>query len=110
MGNVYVAKLESLDRMIAVKVIKPLDKQKREKLSRSGRLHEVESDRRHQFLSEAVVTGDLDHPNIVPIYDIAVTADESLFYAMKRVVGTPWSKVLDDKTLDENLDILLKGL
>ena len=108
MGNVFVAKQESLDRMIAVKVIKPLDRKKRAKLEQSGKLHEVEADRRHQFLSEAVVTGDLDHPNIVPIYDIAVTPDESLFYAMKRVVGTPWSKVLSEKTLDENLDILLK--
>ncbi len=108
MGNVFIAKQESLDRMIAVKVIKPLDQQKRTKLAQTGRLKEVEADRRHQFLSEAVVTGDLDHPNIVPIYDIAVTADDSLFYAMKRVVGTPWSNVINQKTLDENLDILLK--
>ncbi len=108
MGNVFVAKQESLDRMIAVKVIKPLDKAKRTKLEQSGKLAEVEADRRHQFLSEAVVTGDLDHPNIVPIYDIAVTADESLFYAMKRVVGTPWSKVIREKSLDENVEILLK--
>ena len=84
-------------------------KEKNAKLAKSGRLEAVEADRRHQFLSEAVVTGDLDHPNIVPIYDIAVTPDESLFYAMKRVIGTPWSKVLSDKSLDENLDILLRA-
>ncbi|NND98326.1 MAG: hypothetical protein HKN47_13470, partial [Pirellulaceae bacterium] len=66
MGNVFVAKQSSLDRLIAVKVIKPLDENKRQKLKKQGRLEEVEQDRRHQFLSEAVVTGDLDHPNIVP--------------------------------------------
>ena len=108
MGNVFVAKQASLDRLIAVKVIKPLPEAKRKRLKRQGKLKRVEADRRHQFLSEAVVTGDLDHPNIVPIHDIAVMADDTLFYAMKRVVGTPWSKVVKDKTRDENLDILMK--
>ena len=108
MGNVFVAKQASLDRLIAVKVIKPLPEAKRKRLKRQGKLKRVEADRRHQFLSEAVVTGDLDHPNIVPIHDIAVMADDTLFYAMKRVVGTPWSKVIKDKTRDENLDILMK--
>ena len=108
MGNVFVAKQFSLDRLIAVKVIKPLAEKKRKKLLKAGRLKEVEEDRRHQFLSEAVVTGDLDHPNIVPIHDIAVSGDDTLFYAMKRVVGTPWSKVLKEKSRDENIDILMK--
>ncbi|TWT84511.1 Serine/threonine-protein kinase PknD [Planctomycetes bacterium CA13] len=109
MGNVYVARQGSLDRMIAVKIIRPLAKGKREQLKKAGRLEAVEGDRRQQFLSEAVVTGDLDHPNIVPIHDIAVMGDETLFYAMKRVVGTPWSKVIGEKTRDENLEILLKA-
>ncbi|WP_372721701.1 protein kinase [Novipirellula sp.] len=108
MGNVYVAKQESLDRMIAVKIIRPLDREKREKLESSGRLADVEQNRRQQFLSEAVVTGDLDHPNIVPIHDIAVMGQDTLFYAMKRVIGTPWSKVIGEKSRDENLEILLK--
>ncbi|NND99067.1 MAG: protein kinase, partial [Pirellulaceae bacterium] len=47
-------------------------------------------------------------PNIVPIHDIAVTGDDTLFYAMKRVVGTPWSKVIHEKSQTENVDILLK--
>ncbi len=109
MGNVYVARQGSLDRLLAVKVIKPLSDKKREKLRQGGKLDAVEQERRQQFLSEAVVTGDLDHPNIVPIHDIAVTADNTLFYSMKRVVGTPWSKVINDKSVDENLEILLKA-
>lgn len=108
MGNVYVARQASLDRMIAVKVIKPLPKSKRQSLRESGRLEDVEFERRQQFLSEAVVTGDLDHPNIVPIHDIAVAADNTLFYAMKRVVGKPWLKTINEKTRDENLEVLLK--
>ena len=108
MGSVFVARQTSLDRMIAVKVIRPMEEQKRKKLKKKGRLEEVEKDRRHQFLSEAVVTGDLDHPNIVPIHDIAMTSDGTLFYAMKRVMGTPWSKVIANKSREENIDILLK--
>ncbi|QDV43554.1 Serine/threonine-protein kinase PknD [Stieleria neptunia] len=108
MGNVYVARQASLDRMIAVKVIKPLPKAKRQSLRQSGRLKDVEHERRQQFLSEAVVTGDLDHPNIVPIHDIAVAADNTLFYAMKRVVGQPWLKTIEERSRDENLEILLK--
>ena len=28
-----------------------------------------------KFLSEAVITGDLDHPNIVPIYDLGTNQE-----------------------------------
>ena len=71
-------------------------------------MEEVESERRQQFLAEAEVTGDLDHPNIVPIHDVAVTTNGELFYSMKKVDGTPWSKRIEDLGLNENVDILLK--
>ncbi len=108
MGNVYVARQGSLDRLVALKVIRPLDEDKRQRFEQKGTLKQVEQDRRMQFLSEAVVTGDLDHPSIVPIHDIAVTGDDTLFYSMKRVSGSPWSKVIAEKSRDENLDILLR--
>ncbi len=108
MGNVYVARQGSLDRLVALKVIKPLEEEKRKRFAQKGTLEQVEKERRLQFISEAVVTGDLDHPNIVPIHDIAVTGDNTLFYSMKRVSGTPWSKAIAEKTRDENIDILLK--
>ncbi|MEP3830470.1 serine/threonine-protein kinase, partial [Rhodopirellula bahusiensis] len=108
MGNVFVARQGSLDRLIAVKIIKPLEKDKRDALREQGRLESTENSRRQQFLTEAVITGDLDHPNIVPIHDVAVTGENTLFYAMKRVVGTPWNKVIGEKSRDENLEILIK--
>jgi len=55
-----------------------------------------------------VVTGELDHPNIVPIYDLGTNQAGALFYAMKRVRGTPWSDVIQAKPLPENLDILMR--
>lgn len=109
MGDVFVARQGSLDRLLALKLIKPLSDQKRDQLEKTGRLNSVEEERRQQFLSEAIITGDLDHPNIVPIHDVGLTSDNQLFYAMKRVVGTPWSDVIDKRSRDENLEILLKA-
>ncbi|MDB4749388.1 protein kinase [Rubripirellula sp.] len=109
MGDVYVARQGSLNRLLALKLIKPLDGERRAQLERLGKLESVEEERKQQFLSEAIVTGDLDHPNIVPIHDVAVTSDNELFYSMKRVVGTPWSKVIKKNSREENLEILMKS-
>jgi len=77
--------------------------------SKCSTAHGGRSGQRNKFLAEAVITGDLDHPNIVPIYDLGANADGALFYAMKCVKGTPWDKCIDKKSLTENLDILLKA-
>jgi WD40 repeat protein/serine/threonine protein kinase len=94
MGVVYSARQASVDRMVAVKMIRPNVA--------------ADAERREKFLSEAVVTGDLDHPNIVPIYELGTDEQNSLFYSMKRVQGTPWSHVIAKKPLSENLEILTK--
>ncbi len=108
MGDVYLARQRSLDRLLALKVIKPLDSKRRGQLLQAGRLESVEAERQMQFLAEAIITGDLDHPNIVPIHDVAVTEDGDLFYSMKRVDGTPWSERIHQLSQTENLDILLR--
>jgi WD40 repeat protein/serine/threonine protein kinase len=108
MGDVFVARQGSLDRLLALKLIKPIDGKRRQKLMQTGRLEEVEQERRLQFLSEAIVTGDLDHPNIVPIHDVAVTPEGDLFYSMKRVIGTPWSEQIRSMSLDDNLEVLMR--
>ncbi|MFO0751293.1 MAG: serine/threonine-protein kinase [Myxococcota bacterium] len=46
------------------------------------------------FLEEAMLTGALEHPGIVPVYDIGVTAGEGPWYTMKRLTGEPLSTVL----------------
>ncbi len=61
-----------------------------------------------KFLAEVVVTGDLDHPNIVPVYDVGSNKQGNLFYSMKKVQGTPWHKAIASKSLAENLDILMR--
>lgn len=92
MGLVFMARQRSIDREVALKMLKPKTAK--------------DPEQRSKFLTEAVVTGDLDHPNIVPIYDVGASPDDALFYAMKKVEGTPWLDVVLEKSLEENLDIL----
>lgn len=93
-GIVFAATQTSINRTVAVKMLRP---------------HVAnDQDAREKFLAEAVVTGELDHPNIVPVYDLAADEKGAAFYSMKRVEGTPWSKVMKSKRLTENLDILMK--
>lgn len=47
------------------------------------------------FLREARVNALLDHPNIVPVYDIAET-DKELYFTMKLVSGQPLKQVIRD--------------
>lgn len=57
---------------------------------------------------EALVTGNLDHPNIVPIHDLCVDEEGNIFFVMKEVHGHPWSVLMDNKSLEDNLEILLR--
>ncbi len=93
-GVVYAARQASIDRTVAIKMLK----------------EEYRKANEHQekFLAEAVLTGELDHPNIVPIYDLGRNNQGELFYSMKNVIGTPWDRVIAQKSVRENLEILLK--
>jgi WD40 repeat protein/serine/threonine protein kinase len=93
-GVVFTAYQNTVDREVAVKVIRP----------EMAQNTQVKS----QFLSEAVLTGDLDHPNIVPVYDLGVDQRDCLFYAMKKIKGVPWKKVIAHKSEVENIEILLR--
>ncbi len=93
MGVVYAARQASIDRTVAIKMLKQ---------------KAADEHQRRKFLSEAVITGDLDHPNIVPIYDLGTNQDGALFYSMKRVQGTPWDERIRQLSLTENLEILMK--
>ena len=94
MGMVYQARQTSVDRTIALKMIKPEVAQ--------------EDEARTRFRTEASATADLDHPNIVPVHDLGTDRQGALFYAMKEVRGRPWGEVLGNNSPDENLDILIR--
>ncbi len=96
MGVVYRARQGSLDREVAVK--------------RLGEDATEATARR--FTGEAIVTARLDHPNIVPVYDLAATPDGAPLLAMKLVGGQSWKALLhpgdaaERRDLDDHLAIL----
>ena len=49
---------------------------------------------REKFVSEAMITAQLDHPAIVPVYSIHRDKDNNLHLAMKLVNGRPFQKYL----------------
>ncbi|MCA8985219.1 MAG: protein kinase [Planctomycetaceae bacterium] len=94
MGVVWNARQRSIERSVAIKMIKS---------SIAAKSKQTE-----KFIAEAIVTGDLEHPNIVPIHELGRDQEGNFFYAMKQVQGTPWNKVIRTMELHENLDVLLR--
>ncbi|MCC6623128.1 MAG: SUMF1/EgtB/PvdO family nonheme iron enzyme [Deltaproteobacteria bacterium] len=95
MAVVYRARQRVLARDIALKTARPgADK---------------------KFVAEALVTAGLEHPNIVPVYDLTAAGGSRLALAMKLVAGTTWEHALEqradeaarERDLDHHLEIFL---
>jgi serine/threonine protein kinase/Leucine-rich repeat (LRR) protein len=50
----------------------------------------------YSFVAEAQITGQLEHPNIVPLHDIGVAADGTIYYTMKLIEGRTLRDILKD--------------
>lgn len=103
LGDVYLVHDHLMERDVAVK---------------SPRANEevATTDREGQFVQEARLTGQLEHPNIVPAYDL-IEADGSRpsSLIMKYVDGEPYSKFIErlqhdpsDESLYAALQVFLK--
>ncbi len=93
-GVVFQAHQRAVDREVAVKVL-------REELSNDAVA-------RQQFLTEAITIGGLDHPNVIAIHELGTDHRGRLFYSMKRVDGTAWAAAVEDRSINENLQTLLR--
>jgi eukaryotic-like serine/threonine-protein kinase len=82
MGKVLLARDARIGRDVAVKVLHPE--------------RELDPDDRARFLREAQVQGQLEHPSIVPVYDIERRPDGTTFFTMRRVRGRTLALILDD--------------
>ena len=77
LGRVMRARDLHLDRQVAVK-----------------ELLEPNVDAQRRFVREAMITARLQHPAIVPVYDVGESRERSPFYAMKLVSGKSLAEVL----------------
>jgi len=82
MGAVILARDKAIQRELAVKVMRPQIADSEE--------------HRLRFLEEAQVTGQLEHPNIVPIHELGKDAEGNLYFTMKLVRGRSLAQILKD--------------
>ncbi len=60
-----------------------------------------------RFLQEARITGQLEHPSIVPVYELGHRKDGALYYTMKLVRGRSLSRAIRDAdTFRHRLELL----
>jgi serine/threonine-protein kinase len=84
MGIVLAATQRALGRGVAVKTLRP----------------ESASDlAMSKLLREALVTGALEHPNIVPVYDLSLDERGTPLLVLKRISGVVWTDLLEDPAL-----------
>ena len=79
MGEILDAREAALNRRVAMKVM--IEATTKEDLQR--------------FINEARITGQLEHPNIVPVHELSVDEYDQAFYTMKLVKGVTLKDVLE---------------
>ncbi len=81
MGIVRLATQLALHRKVAVKTLRP------------ETLNDVNTLR---LLREAWVTGSLEHPNVVPVYDLGLDDTGAPIIVLRRIEGVEWGELMRD--------------
>ena len=88
------------------RVIRAVDR----RLGRVVALKQLQGDsprRRIRFAREAQITARLQHPSIVPVYEVGPWPDGGMAYSMKLVSGRPLAEVIDQTgSLEERIALL----
>ncbi|MBX2810395.1 MAG: serine/threonine protein kinase, partial [Myxococcales bacterium] len=94
LGRVLAARDLRLGRVVAIKEM----------------LHD-HPELRKRFAQEALITAQLEHPSIVPVYDVGVWSGGKPYYTMKLVHGRSLNQlVCERRSLDERLPLLTNML
>ncbi|HEX7668808.1 MAG TPA: protein kinase, partial [Polyangiaceae bacterium] len=81
MGEVYLCGDEWIGREVAMKI------------ALGGK--DVAPHLRARFVREALVQGQLEHPSVVPVYDLGTRPDGATFFTMKRVHGLTLASIIE---------------
>ncbi len=65
--------------------------------------HQCAADDVSRFIHEAQITAQLEHPGIVPVHDLEVLPDGTVFYTMKKVEGRTLSDLLGDSSRPDHV-------
>ncbi len=87
MGTVYLAEDPLLKRRVAIKVVRVTGAARRQAMLR--------------FRREAEISAQLNHPNLVTIFDVGVEEELGPFLAMEYVEGKSLDKHIKEKSLDQ---------
>jgi len=90
MGTVLRIWDQDLRRDLAMKVLREPVRRKPGDLLRAADARTL-----GRFLEEAQVTGQLDHPNIVPVHELGLDSRGRIYFTMKLVKGRTLSEVFD---------------
>jgi WD40 repeat protein len=107
MGKVYIVHDSYLGRDIALKELLPhiMEGIEQEQLSPDASVtaHSMAA----RFIQEARISGKLEHPSIVPVYEMGRRNDGTLYYTMKYVKGRSLAEAINDaKTMRDRLRLL----
>lgn len=96
MGTIYAVYDRDLKRSVAMKIILPNIMANRQMFL--------------NFIDEARITGQLEHPNIIPVHDLGVAEGNNLYFSMKKIVGEELSSILrrlrdGDPTIEGKYDL-----
>ena len=88
-GAVYKAHDDDLGRSLAVKML--LDD------------HRSNPEMLQRFMEEAQISGQLQHPGIVPVHDVGLFDAEKPYFAMKLIKGQTLAKALDGGSIPRGI-------
>jgi len=86
LGEVFVARDLELGRAVALKEIQAR--------------HSNNRFNQDRFVAEAVITGALEHPGIVPVYGLGRYSDGRPYYAMRFIAGTSFQAAINQHYAD----------
>jgi tRNA A-37 threonylcarbamoyl transferase component Bud32 len=87
MGEVYLCADEWIGREVAMKVAHS---------NQAAQAH-----LRARFVREALVQGQLEHPSVVPVYDLGTRPDGATYFTMKRVRGLTLAEIIQGWRRDD---------